>query len=160
MGVGGGSVRATGKTRSTAAVQPLGDGECVLLRGAQRLFMAHVAARVSALGECVSHLPAPAAGGKFEQMHDRLRELWRSREERAPEPSAAVLDAQSTRSSPQGGPSGAGRSRAEEPSGYCLVPANVRSRRRRVVREYPLEKLYVDAATPHLRRAPQAGAPD
>ena len=39
-----------------------------------------------------------AAGGKFEQMHDRLRELWRSREERAPEPSAAVLDAQSTRS--------------------------------------------------------------
>ena len=47
-----------------------------------------------------------AAGGKFEQMHDRLRELWRSREERAPEPTAAVLDAQSTRSSPQGGPSG------------------------------------------------------
>ena len=40
-------------------------------------------------------------------MHDRLRELWRSREERAPEPTAAVvLDAQSTRSSPQGGPSG------------------------------------------------------
>ena len=47
-----------------------------------------------------------AAAGKFEQMHDRLRELWRSREERAPEPTAAVLDAQSTRSSPQGGPSG------------------------------------------------------
>ena len=47
-----------------------------------------------------------AAGGKFEQMLDRLRDLWRSREERAPEPAAAVLDAQSTRSSPQGGPSG------------------------------------------------------
>ena len=47
-----------------------------------------------------------AAAGKFEQMHDRLRELWRSREERAPEPTATVLDAQSTRSSPQGGPSG------------------------------------------------------
>ena len=31
-----------------------------------------------------------AAGGKFEQMHDRVRELWCSREERAPEPTAAV----------------------------------------------------------------------
>ena len=62
MGVGGEPVRATGKARSTAAVQPLGDGECVLLRGAQRLFMADVAARVSTLGECVSHLPALGCG--------------------------------------------------------------------------------------------------
>ena len=45
-----------------------------------------------------------AAAGKFEQMHDRLRELWRSREQRAPEPTAAVLDAQSTRSSPKAVP--------------------------------------------------------
>ena len=37
---------------------PLGLGECVLLRGAHRLFLAHVAVRVSTLGECVSHLPA------------------------------------------------------------------------------------------------------
>lgn len=43
--------------------------------------------------------------GKFEQMHDRLRAQWRAREGRDPMPSAAVLDAQSTRSSPQGGPS-------------------------------------------------------
>lgn len=34
--------------------------------------------------------------GKFEQMHDRLRAQWRAREGRAPMPSAAVLDAQST----------------------------------------------------------------
>lgn len=44
--------------------------------------------------------------GKFEQMHDRLRSHWREREGRAAEPTAAVLDAQSTRGSPQGGDSG------------------------------------------------------
>jgi transposase len=44
--------------------------------------------------------------GKFERMHDRLRAMWREREGRAEEPTAAVLDAQSTRSSPQGGESG------------------------------------------------------
>ena len=47
-----------------------------------------------------------SAQGKFEQMHDRLRAQWREREQRAGEPSAAVLDAQSTRSSPQGGDHG------------------------------------------------------
>ena len=62
----------------------------MLLRGAQRLFVADAAARVPPLGECVPHLRRWAAGGKFEQMHDRLRELWRNREERAPEPTAAV----------------------------------------------------------------------
>ncbi len=44
--------------------------------------------------------------GKFEQMHDRLRSMWREREGRAEAPTAAVLDAQSTRISPQGGESG------------------------------------------------------
>ncbi len=44
--------------------------------------------------------------GKFEQLHDRLRARWREREGRQAEPTAAVLDAQSTRSSPQGGDSG------------------------------------------------------
>jgi transposase len=44
--------------------------------------------------------------GKFEQMHDRLRGLWREREGRTQQPTAAVLDAQSTRASPQGGDSG------------------------------------------------------
>jgi transposase len=33
--------------------------------------------------------------GKFEHMHERLRALWRQREARAVEPTAAVLDAQS-----------------------------------------------------------------
>ena len=47
-----------------------------------------------------------ADAGKFEQMHDRLREQWRSREARENAPTGAVLDAQSTRTSPQGGPSG------------------------------------------------------
>lgn len=44
--------------------------------------------------------------GKFEQMHDRLRAQWREREGRDSMPSAAILDAQSTRHSPQGGTSG------------------------------------------------------
>lgn len=44
--------------------------------------------------------------GKFEQMHDRLRAGWREREGRQAEPTAAVLDAQSTRGSPQGGENG------------------------------------------------------
>ena len=44
--------------------------------------------------------------GKFEQMHDRLREQWRERERLAVQPTAAVLDSQSTRSSPQGGENG------------------------------------------------------
>lgn len=47
-----------------------------------------------------------SAQGKFERMHDRLRTQWRERENRAGAPSAAVLDAQSTRSSPQGGEGG------------------------------------------------------
>jgi transposase len=44
--------------------------------------------------------------GVFEQMQDRLREQWRSRMGRASEPTAAIIDAQSTRTSPQGGESG------------------------------------------------------
>jgi len=44
--------------------------------------------------------------GVFEQMQDRLREQWRARMGRASTPSVAVIDAQSTRASPQGGESG------------------------------------------------------
>lgn len=44
--------------------------------------------------------------GKFEQMHDRLRAQWREREGREASPTAAILDAQSTRGSPQGGDTG------------------------------------------------------
>lgn len=47
-----------------------------------------------------------SAQGKFEGMHDRLRGLWREREKRAVAPTAAVLDAQSTRGSKQGGEQG------------------------------------------------------
>jgi putative transposase len=39
-------------------------------------------------------------------MQDRLREQWRARMGRSSTPSAAVIDAQSTRASPQGGASG------------------------------------------------------
>lgn len=47
-----------------------------------------------------------AAAGRFEQMHDRLRAQWRERLGRHAAPTAAVLDSQSTRASPQGGTSG------------------------------------------------------
>jgi len=47
-----------------------------------------------------------AAAGVFEAMHDRLRQQWRDRVGRAPEPTAAIIDAQSTRSTAQGGNTG------------------------------------------------------
>ena len=47
-----------------------------------------------------------AAASVFETMHDRLRQQWRDRMGRAPEPTAAIIDAQSTRSTAQGGDTG------------------------------------------------------
>lgn len=44
--------------------------------------------------------------GRFERMYDRLRALWREREGKAPEPTAAVIDSQSVKTSAQGGPKG------------------------------------------------------
>ena len=44
--------------------------------------------------------------GTFEAMQDRLREQWRLRMGRSAQPTATVIDAQSTRASPQGGRSG------------------------------------------------------
>jgi transposase len=47
-----------------------------------------------------------ATQGKFEQLHQRLREQWRRRIERNEQPTAAIIDSQSTRISTQGGESG------------------------------------------------------
>ena len=47
-----------------------------------------------------------AAAGRFETLHDRLRQQWRERIGKAPEPTAAIIDAQSTRSTAQGGDTG------------------------------------------------------
>ena len=47
-----------------------------------------------------------AAKDLFEQMHDRLRAMWRTREHRAPEPTGAIIDSQSVKTSAQGGPKG------------------------------------------------------
>ena len=44
--------------------------------------------------------------GRFERMHDRLREMWRVREGRASQPTAGALDSQSVKTSAQGGPKG------------------------------------------------------
>ena len=42
----------------------------------------------------------------FETMYDELRTLWRAREGREPDPTAVILDSQSVKTSPQGGPKG------------------------------------------------------
>jgi transposase len=42
----------------------------------------------------------------FERLQDRLRQQWRERMGRSAQPSAVIIDAQSNRSSPQGGESG------------------------------------------------------
>jgi transposase len=47
-----------------------------------------------------------AAQGKFEQLQGRLAQQWRRRLSRNAQPSAAVIDSQSNRISPQGGSSG------------------------------------------------------
>jgi len=47
-----------------------------------------------------------SARKRFETMQHRLRAMWREREGRSPEPSAAVLDSQSVRTSAQGGEKG------------------------------------------------------
>lgn len=46
------------------------------------------------------------ARGLFEAMYDELRSLWRTRQRRARDPTAAILDSQSVKTSPQGGPKG------------------------------------------------------
>ena len=44
-----------------------------------------------------------AEANRFGAMHDRLRKQWRERVGKAPEPTAAIIDARSTRSTAQGG---------------------------------------------------------
>jgi transposase len=46
------------------------------------------------------------AQGRFEAMYDELRALWRKRQHRAPDPTAAILDSQSVKTSARGGPKG------------------------------------------------------
>jgi transposase len=104
--------------------------------------------------------------GRFEQMHDRLRQQWRERAARAIAPSVAVLDSQSTRSSPQGGEHGfdpgkrvKGRKRSlvVDTLGLLLAVAvtvasvqdrdSGRSAMARAYAKYPsLKTLYVDSA--------------
>lgn len=82
-----------------------------------------------------------AAQGLFERMYDQLRALWRAHEGRQVSPTGAVLDSQSVKTSPQGGPKGydggkkiKGRKRhlITDTLGLLLVvlitPANVQDR--------------------------------
>jgi len=53
-----------------------------------------------------AHFRRWSAQGLFETMNDRLRRMWREREHRTADPSAAVIDSQSVKSTAQGGPKG------------------------------------------------------
>jgi transposase len=102
--------------------------------------------------------------GLFERMHDRLRAMWRERAKRDVNPTAAIVDSQSVKTSPQGGPKGfdagkkvKGRKRhlVVDTLGLLLAvlvhPANVQDRDgaapvvQCAMQKYPsLKKLYVD----------------
>jgi transposase len=105
-------------------------------------------------------------GKRFEAMHDRLRGMWRERAERQVGPTAGVLDSQSVKTSPQGGPKGydaakkvKGRKRhiLVDTLGLILalaiLPANIQDRDgappvvAKAMEKYPsIKKLYVDGA--------------
>lgn len=59
--------------------------------------------------------------GLFERMYDRLRAHERQRQGRAPEPTAAVLDSQSVKTSPQGGPRGFDAGKKVKGRKRCLL---------------------------------------
>jgi len=104
--------------------------------------------------------------GLFERMHDRLRARERQRQGRAPEPTAAVLDSQSQKTSTQGGPKGFDAGKKVKGRKRCLLvdvlglllavlilPADVQDRDTATplvgagLAKYPtLKKLYVDGA--------------
>jgi transposase len=103
--------------------------------------------------------------GRFEKMHDRLRAMWREREKRDVNPTAAIIDSQSVKTSPQGGPKGfdagkkvKGRKRhlVVDTLGLLLAvlihPADVQDRDgaapvvTRAIAKYPtVKKLYTDS---------------
>ena len=113
-----------------------------------------------------AHFRRWAAKGLFEKMHDRLRGMWRAREQRAEEPTAAIIDSQSVKTSPQGGPKGydaaknvKGRKRhlVTDMLGLLLAvlvhPADVQDRDgasplvATALRKYPgIKTLYADSA--------------
>lgn len=57
-------------------------------------------------GDVYAHFRRWSAKGLFEKMHERVRVMWREREGRAAEPTEAVVDSKSVRTSEQGGPKG------------------------------------------------------
>ncbi len=112
-----------------------------------------------------AHFRRWTRNGLFERMHDRLRAMWRARDKRDVGPTGAIIDSQSVKTSPQGGPKGfdaakkvKGRKRhlVVDTLGLLLAvlihPADIQDRDgappvvARAVAKYPsIKKLYTDA---------------
>ena len=107
MGLDRRSVSATHRgSRYAGAAGVSRVGRRVLSCAAHRLRLGAAAEVVPALVHGVQVLEPLGGKGRVRGMRDRLREQWRRRLDRHAQPSAAVLNAQSTRVLPQGGESG------------------------------------------------------
>ncbi len=107
MGAGCRFVRTyAGTARQARALQSPRSRPRVFLRAAHRLRMAAATGAFPPWHAVYKAFSRWVGAGVFEQMQDRLREQWRIRMGPASTPSAAVIDAQSPRISPQGGESG------------------------------------------------------
>jgi putative transposase len=97
--------------------------------------MAHVAPRVSALGQTVYyHFYKWRRDGRLRRAHDRLREALRKAEGRERNPSGAMIDSQSVKATGVGGEErgieqGRSGSRAASATTCWWTPAGSRARR-------------------------------
>jgi putative transposase len=94
---------ATQDRRPTSAARSPRDLERHLLCDAQRLRLAIAPPRVPSLADGLSLLPSLAPDGTWEHLNAVLREQLRASIGRNPEPSAAIIDSQSVRTTGVGG---------------------------------------------------------
>ncbi len=98
--------RPEGEPRCAGMLRASAPGRCLLLCAAHRLRLAAPAVELRTVAGGLKAFVRWVEVDAFEQMQDRLRQQWRARMGRKAETSAAVIDAQSNRASPQGGECG------------------------------------------------------